>query len=155
MKSLSGQKRIINCSLDYFCSAKTNTNGHADAAFERHDGMASLKQHDALALLLAKAHAARDLKHILAVAQIERDLGVAVCFDGIAELGWLLVDHDHCFAKFSDLPEARFHDGFSTLSLLLLLREDEPPRVCRRLQLLRDWSHDESQDIPEVFRRSA
>lgn len=29
----------------------------------------------------------------------------------------------------------------------------EPLRVCRGLQLLRDWSHDESQNIPEVFRR--
>ncbi len=27
----------------------------------------------------------------------------------------------------------------------------EPPRVCRRLQLLRDWSHDESEGIAEVF----
>ena len=27
----------------------------------------------------------------------------------------------------------------------------EPPRVCRRLQLLGDWSHDESKQSPEVF----
>jgi len=31
----------------------------------------------------------------------------------------------------------------------------EPPRVCRRLQLLRDWSHDERIKIPEIFARGA
>ncbi|MGH3085214.1 MAG: hypothetical protein ACRDNP_14405, partial [Gaiellaceae bacterium] len=31
----------------------------------------------------------------------------------------------------------------------------EPRQVCRRLQILRDWSHGESQDVPEVLGRGA
>jgi hypothetical protein len=33
--------------------------------------------------------------------------------------------------------------------------EIEPRRVCRRLQLLRDWSHDNRIKIPEVLCRGA
>ena len=35
------------------------------------------------------------------------------------------------------------------------IKELEPPRVCRMLQLLRDWSHDQRIKIAEVFRRGA
>ena len=35
-----------------------------------------------------------------------------------------------------------------------LLRQYEPPRVCRRLQLLGDWSYDKA-DLSEIFTGSA
>ena len=37
----------------------------------------------------------------------------------------------------------------------LIFWSGEPLRVCRRLQLLRDWSHDERTKIPKVFARAA
>src|SRR5262245_39352763 len=36
-----------------------------------------------------------------------------------------------------------------------ITERSEQPRICRRLQILRDWSYDESQDIPEVLGRGA
>ncbi len=41
--------------------------------------------------------------------------------------------------------------GTQALLTVAAVAETEPPRVCRRLQLLRDWSHDESEGIAEVF----
>jgi hypothetical protein len=46
-------------------------------------------------------------------------------------------------------PEERPHDRAQIIS------PSEPSRICRRLPLLRDWSHDESQDNREVFLRGA
>ena len=50
---------------------------------------------------------------------------------------------------FEIMRRANMSNEDSCQSLLLKMR-DEPPRVCRRLQLLRGWSHDE-QDDEQVF----
>jgi hypothetical protein len=34
---------------------------------------------------------------------------------------------------------------------LRLKGEPEPPRVCRRLQTLRGWSHGNEEDLTEIF----
>ncbi len=33
----------------------------------------------------------------------------------------------------------------------LLPNGNEPPRICRRLQLLRDWGHGNEEDCEELF----
>ncbi len=38
-----------------------------------------------------------------------------------------------------------------TRSRAMEIARREPLRICRRLQLLRDWSHDESSYSPEVL----
>ena len=56
-------------------------------------------------------------------------------------------------------PQYRYFGVFPLTNWFLALTKDdrgsEPPRICRRPQLLRDWSHDESQDNREVFLRGA
>ena len=61
----------------------------------------------------------------------------------------------HKLQRFAPLTEREAQALFEAAGEVRRVDAAEPPRVFQRLQLLRDWSHDESQDIPEVFRRSA
>src|SRR5262249_42760617 len=69
-------------------------------------------------------HAACNLLYILAIAQIEGDLCIAVCLHRLRDLGGLLIDHNHRFPKLSDLSQARLQNGLCSFGLLLLLAED-------------------------------
>ena len=79
--------------------------------------------------------------------------------DGLSA-GWTMPGSESGFA----LPQKddRREDGEQVSCLrpsrmfpIGTLQRPEPRRVCRRLQILRDWSYDDSQDVPEVLGRGA
>ncbi len=64
-------------------------------------------------------------------------------------------EHEFDVVRTYGAPSAAVPEQVEAVAQIHHSRADEPPQVCRRLQNLRDWSYDESEDVPEVLGRGA